>query len=149
MIGVSERLRDDGFIRLVHPPDLPDLTPPDFFALGSLREQLKESAYSAPNELEHAIVGTKEAIPRETLLDISSTWRRRLESCIERDGDYFEYPAHTSHPFHGLDVFWFGTLKVFKKYRVKDAAEDWQVDHMLGILRASEAVATNMTIRGS
>jgi hypothetical protein len=47
-------------------------------------------SYRAPDELEDAIVRMIEAIPRETFLDIFVSWRTTLETCIERDGEFFE-----------------------------------------------------------
>jgi hypothetical protein len=75
---VSERLREDGFITLVHRPNSPDLGPSDFFRFRSLRERLKPSAYNTSNELEDAIVRAREDIPKESLLDAFASWRRRL-----------------------------------------------------------------------
>jgi hypothetical protein len=88
--GVAERLGDYGFVRLVHPPYSLDLAPCDFFLWGYLREQLMESAYSTPEELEWAIIRTIEDISRQTLLDLFASWGRRLERRIECDGGYFE-----------------------------------------------------------
>jgi hypothetical protein len=88
--GISERLKDSGFIRLVHPPCSPDRAPCSVFLFGSLQKQLKQSGYGTPDELEDAIVRTRQAIPRETLLDIFARRRKRLETDIEKDRDYFE-----------------------------------------------------------
>jgi hypothetical protein len=74
---VSKRLREDGFIRLVHPSDSPD-------------RALKQSAYRTPDELEDVIVRRIEDVPREALLDVFASWGRRLETYMERDVDYFE-----------------------------------------------------------
>jgi hypothetical protein len=82
---VSERLRGNGFIRLVHPAYSPDRGPCAFFLFGSLRKRLKQSAYNTFDELEDAIVQMIEYIPRETLLDVFVSCQRRLEKCIERD----------------------------------------------------------------
>jgi hypothetical protein len=49
-----------------------------------------QSAYRTPEELEEAIVRTIEDIPRQTLHDVFPSWQRRLERCIECDGEYFE-----------------------------------------------------------
>jgi hypothetical protein len=72
--NVSERLKEYGFVQLVHPPSLPDLAPCDFFLFGYLGKRLKQSAYSTPNELEDAIARTIGAIPRETFLDVFASW---------------------------------------------------------------------------
>jgi hypothetical protein len=45
-----------------------------------------QSAESAPEELEEAIVRTMEDIPRQTVLDVFASWRRRLKRCIKCDG---------------------------------------------------------------
>jgi hypothetical protein len=61
-----------------------------FFLLSDLRERLKQSLDSTSSELEDAIVRTIEAIPREALLDVFASWRSQVETCMQRDGDYFE-----------------------------------------------------------
>jgi hypothetical protein len=43
-----------------------------------------------PAELENTIALTIEVIRRATLLDDVASWRRRSETCVETDWDYFE-----------------------------------------------------------
>jgi hypothetical protein len=89
--GVSERLTKYQFSRFVHPTYSADLSPRDSFLFGYLREKLKETNVDTPEEPEEAIVRTIEDIPRTVLVDAFESWRRRRETCIERNGDYFEY----------------------------------------------------------
>jgi hypothetical protein len=51
---------------------------------------MMQSVYRTPEELEEAILRKSEDIPRQALLDVVASWRRRLERCIECDGGYFE-----------------------------------------------------------
>jgi hypothetical protein len=41
-------------------------------------------------ELEEAITDTIEGIPKGSLIGVFHAWRRRLEQCIQNEGDYFE-----------------------------------------------------------
>jgi hypothetical protein len=88
--GVAERSAEYEFVRLVHPPYSPNLATWDFLLFDYLREQLMQSAYPLPEELEKAIVRAIEDIPRQTLLDVFPSWRRRLERSLECSGGYFE-----------------------------------------------------------
>jgi hypothetical protein len=88
---VAKRLAEYGFVRLVHLLYSPDLASCDFFLFDDLREQLMQSTYSTPKELEEAIVRTIEDIPMQSLLDVFVSWWKRVKKCIECDGRYFEY----------------------------------------------------------
>jgi histone-lysine N-methyltransferase SETMAR len=67
---ISERLAESEFVRLVHSPYSADLAPCDFFLFVYPREQLMQTAYRRPEELEQAIVRTIEDIARRTLLAV-------------------------------------------------------------------------------
>jgi hypothetical protein len=41
-------------------------------------------------ELSAAVVGILNAIPTEILISISHEWIRRLQTCIDTDGEYVE-----------------------------------------------------------
>jgi hypothetical protein len=92
--GVSQRVTRYQSSRLVHPSYSPDLSQRDFFLFAYLREKLKETNFGTPEQLEEALARTMEDIPRVVLVDVVESWRRRLERCIERNGNHFEYAVY-------------------------------------------------------
>jgi hypothetical protein len=59
------------------------------------------------------------------------------------------YPPHTSHIVQVLDVLLFGIMKRSKKYQMRDDWLSLDVDHILRLFRAYEAVTTSTTIRAA
>jgi hypothetical protein len=89
MEEVEQTLRECEFLRLEHPPYSRDLSLCDLFFLVVFMK-MKLLSYKTIGELEDAMTKANEGIPKETLIGIAHAWRRRLEQCIQSEGNYFE-----------------------------------------------------------
>jgi hypothetical protein len=49
-----------------------------------------DESYETAEQLEQAITDTIEGIAKAQLIAVCRAWRRRLEQCIEKEGNYFE-----------------------------------------------------------
>jgi hypothetical protein len=87
---VQHKLDECDFRKLEHPPYSLDLSLCDFFLFGYLHEKMKFLSYQTVEKLEEAITRTIEAIPKPQLIRVFQGWRRRLETCIQHEGNYFE-----------------------------------------------------------
>jgi hypothetical protein len=68
----------------------PDLAPRDFCLFGYLKRALQESEFQTAEELLAAVVEILSAIPTETLMNAFHEWIRKLQSCVDTDGEYVE-----------------------------------------------------------
>jgi hypothetical protein len=73
------------------PARSPDLTPPDFFWWGHLKEHCFAPKPTTLDELMVNISNAVQAIPVSALKVTFQNMRRRLELCIERSGGHFEH----------------------------------------------------------
>jgi hypothetical protein len=73
-----------------HPPYSPDLALREFFLFGYVTRALQGSEFQTVEELLAAVVGILNAIPTETLIIIFHEWTRRLQTCLDTDGEYVE-----------------------------------------------------------
>ncbi len=83
-------LAERGVQLVTHPPYSPDLAPCDFFLFPKMKERLRGKQFQTPEE---AVLAYRGEI--ETLSDMDwglcfAAWFRRMKSCIECQGDYFE-----------------------------------------------------------
>ena len=81
---------DHGFLRIPHPPYSPDLAPSDFYLFGNLKRQLENQEFVAPEDLLRRIVQILEAIPKQELMDVFTTWVERVRWVIANNGAYFK-----------------------------------------------------------
>jgi hypothetical protein len=74
----------------LHPPYSADRAPSDLFFFGYFKRTLQGSEFQTVEELLVAVVGILNAIPTETLISTCHEWIRRLQTCIEANGEYVE-----------------------------------------------------------
>jgi histone-lysine N-methyltransferase SETMAR len=86
----AEYMRKAGFNVLAHPPYSPDLAPCDFWAFGALKHHLAGAKYATAAELEEAVRHWLAHVGADAWRSVFDSWRRRLNRCIELDGDYVE-----------------------------------------------------------
>lgn len=73
-----------------HPPYSPDLAPSDFYLFCKLKSQMIGMEFTSEDELIQWIIGQFSSIPQAELEAVFAEWERRLERCIECDGEYVE-----------------------------------------------------------
>jgi transposase len=73
-----------------HPPYSPDLAPSDFYLFGYVKGRLTGQIFESREDLFEAIVEILRSIPREKLMEAFLEWERRLQRCIDIDGEYVE-----------------------------------------------------------
>jgi len=71
-------------------PRSPDLTPLDFFLWGYLKNIIYKTPIKDLNELKMKINNEIKSISKETLCNVFGNISKRMELCIEVDGDHFE-----------------------------------------------------------
>jgi hypothetical protein len=88
--NVKQYMEENGLRTAPRPPYSPDLAPSDFFLFGDVKRALQGSEVQTVEELLAAVVGILHAIPTETLISTFHEWIRRLQTCIDTDGEYVE-----------------------------------------------------------
>jgi AraC-like DNA-binding protein len=71
-----------------HPPYPPDLAPSDFFLFGDIKRQLGGCSFNRIKDLHAAVKGILLQYEKTTLTGVFNEWIRRLQECIQRNGDY-------------------------------------------------------------
>ena len=84
----KELLEDKKVKILPHLAYSPDLSPPDFFIFGTLKERMKGTTFSDSKEVLDKIYELWRAIPKETLRSIFDNWKMRLNLVIRNNGEY-------------------------------------------------------------
>ena len=87
---IDEKLRTLNVPRLPHPAYSPDLAPCDFFLFGYVKLRLEGRVFSSDEELLHAAVEILQGIDKSTLEKVYEEWIRRLQVCVENNGEYIE-----------------------------------------------------------
>lgn len=72
------------------PPRSPDLSVLDYFLWGYLKNEVYKKTSENPSELRERIIDACDNLTPQMLRNATQGFRRRLELCIERDGDLFE-----------------------------------------------------------
>jgi hypothetical protein len=70
------------------PPRSPDLTPPDFFLWGYLKEKVYRNKPKNLDQLKCNITEEISAIPIDTLKKVMNTLPQKMESCIKANGSH-------------------------------------------------------------
>ncbi|KAJ4431571.1 hypothetical protein ANN_20170 [Periplaneta americana] len=83
---------DDRIIsRNVWPPRSPDLTTPDFFLWGYLKDRVYATRPQTLDDLKHNITQEIQAIDNRVLQRVASNMERRVELCLMQDGGHFQH----------------------------------------------------------
>jgi hypothetical protein len=73
------------------PPRSPDLSPPDFFLWGYLKDKVFQSAPQNLHQLVNNIAHEIHSITQDTLLRVSMSVLHRANMCCSVQGDHFQY----------------------------------------------------------
>lgn len=73
------------------PPRSPDLTAPDFFLWGMLKEKCYADIPTTPDDMKQRIRNACANISRKTLRDVQEAFKRRIRKCLEVNGHHFEH----------------------------------------------------------
>ncbi|KAJ4426275.1 hypothetical protein ANN_27087 [Periplaneta americana] len=73
------------------PPRSPDLTTPDFFLWGYLKDRVYATRPQTLDDLKHNITQEIQAIDNRVLQRVASNMERRVELCLMQDGGHFQH----------------------------------------------------------
>jgi hypothetical protein len=71
-----------------NPPYSPDLALSDFYLFGHVKGLLRGESFDIGEQLLLAVEGILRPLEKWTLTKVFLEWMKRLERCIETDGDY-------------------------------------------------------------
>jgi hypothetical protein len=66
-----------GITRLRHPPDIPDLSPANFWLFGSIKATLEGFFFQDINEARERILAILRSIPLRPLIRVFDEWKER------------------------------------------------------------------------
>ncbi|KAJ4434735.1 hypothetical protein ANN_23303 [Periplaneta americana] len=90
-VGLKPSFFDDRIIsRNLWPPRSPDLTTPDFFLWGYLKDRVYATRPETLDDLKHNITQEIQANNR-VLQRVASNMERRVELCLMQDGEHFQH----------------------------------------------------------
>lgn len=87
---VKKYLLQSQFTRLPHPPYSPDLSPCDFGLFGTMKNAFQGCSFESEDDLLDAIKNFLDSQPLTFWENIFNGWIKRLQKCIEAQGNYFE-----------------------------------------------------------
>jgi hypothetical protein len=76
-----------------HPPYSPDLAPSDFYLFAHVEGLLRGESIETGEQLLLAVDGILRSLEKPILTKVFLEWMKRLERCIETDGDYGAQPT--------------------------------------------------------
>ena len=88
--AVTQYLSENRIATLPHPAYSQDLAPCDFWLFPKLKELLAGNKYTRAKDLSKAVNSELRDIPKEEYRTAFDKWRRRLQMCVARGGEYFE-----------------------------------------------------------
>jgi hypothetical protein len=74
-------------VTAVHRPYSPDLAPSDFYLFGHVKGLLRGESFETGEQLLLALEGILRPLEKWTLTKVFLEWMKRLEQCIETNGD--------------------------------------------------------------
>lgn len=77
--------------RGIWPPRSPDLTPPDFFLFGHLKNTVYKNRLYTIEQLQATITDAIENITPDMLINVFENLKRRINICIANNGSHFEH----------------------------------------------------------
>lgn len=88
---VQDYLEEEKIQQVPHPAYSPDLAPSDFWLFPKLKSQLRGRRFSNRQALGQAVGQVINSITSDEWSGCFDEWKRRLQSCIDHDGEYFEH----------------------------------------------------------
>ena len=89
-LEIPEFLPKNNIVVLEQPPNSPHLAPCDFFLFSKLKEVIKGTHFQNSDAIKTAVTKDLRAIPENSFQECVEAWQRRLEKCIQAQGNYFE-----------------------------------------------------------
>lgn len=87
---VMQFIEENNIRVLPHPPYSPDLAIMDFWVLPKLKDALRGRHFETRSALGSAIYQYLTHVSENFFVDAFAEWKRRLQLCIECNGEYFE-----------------------------------------------------------
>jgi len=87
--NVAAYLKQERVKLLPHPPYSPDLAPCDFFLFPKIKKMLAGKKYNKIEHLSRAVQAVVNSISQEEYYKSFESWQRRLQRCIDVEGDVF------------------------------------------------------------
>ena len=87
---VIDFLRDTNTGTLAHPPYSPDLAPSDFFLFARMKRNMRGEVFSVEELRRRVDFELGQIAQWEYHHAIHDSWEKRLQSCIDSNGSYFE-----------------------------------------------------------
>ena len=88
--AVTQYIDEQNMKVLPHPAYSPDLAPCDFWLFPILKERLAGRKFTRVQDLSKAVFSELRSIPKEDYCAAFEQWMRRLQTCIQKGGEYFE-----------------------------------------------------------
>ena len=89
-LEIRELLAKNNIVVLEQLPYSPDLAPCDFFLFTKLKEVTKGTRFQDSEAIKTAVTKELRAILEESFQECVEAWHRRLEKCVQAQGNYFE-----------------------------------------------------------
>ena len=83
-------LQETGLHILPHAPYSPDLAPCDFWLFPKVKSMIAGKPFARVQDLAKAVYSALATIPQEEYREAFQKWLRRMQRCIDVEGEYFE-----------------------------------------------------------
>jgi histone-lysine N-methyltransferase SETMAR len=87
---VTEYMNHNSLKRAYHPPYPSDLAPSDFYLCGYVKHQLQGHEFKEGPVFVLVISKVLNQTPTDRLVNDFDDWMRRLQRCVDINGDYLE-----------------------------------------------------------
>lgn len=84
----KQYMTDNNMIRMEHPAYSPDLAPCDYFLFGHLKDHFADAVFEDAADAVRQISAWLHSISQRDRIAAFQEWMRRLQRCIDVDGDY-------------------------------------------------------------
>jgi hypothetical protein len=89
-LSVKRYLAARGTPVLEHAPYSPDLAPCDFFLFPKIKSILKGTRFESMEEVKRKSAELLNALTKEDFQHCFDQWKKRMERCVARGGEYIE-----------------------------------------------------------
>ena len=84
----KQYMTDNNMIRMEHPAYSPDLAPCDYYLFGHLKDHFADAVFEDEADAVRQISAWLRSISQRDRIAAFQEWMRRLQRCIDVDGDY-------------------------------------------------------------
>lgn len=89
-ISVKQFLAEKQVAMLEHPPYSPDLAPCDFWLFPKLKNIVKGTRFESVDDIKARVTAVLRSLKTEEFHDCFNKWEKRMNTCVNFHGDYFE-----------------------------------------------------------